>query len=48
MRIGMTTADQSKILLLLIDDDTFLRELLDEELTALGYRSCRASLGRGR
>jgi DNA-binding response OmpR family regulator len=33
----LTTADQSKIRLLLIDDDTSLHELVDEELTHLGY-----------
>ena len=33
----LTTADQSRIHLLLIDDDTSLHELLDEELTHLGY-----------
>jgi len=33
----LTTTDQSKIRLLLIDDDTSLHELLDEELTHLGY-----------
>jgi len=33
----LTTADQSKTRLLLIDDDTSLHELLDEELTRLGY-----------
>src|SRR3954453_17742632 len=33
----LTTADQSKTRLLLIDDDTSLHELLDDELTRLGY-----------
>jgi len=33
----LTTSDQSKTRLLLIDDDTSLHELLDEELTRLGY-----------
>ena len=33
----MTTSDQSKTRLLLIDDDTSLHELLDDELTRLGY-----------
>ena len=33
----LTTADQSKTHLLLIDDDTTLHELLDDELTRLGY-----------
>jgi len=33
----LTTADQSKTRLLLIDDDTSLHELLDDELTQLGY-----------
>jgi len=33
----LTTSDQSKIRLLLIDDDTSVHELLDEELTRLGY-----------
>jgi len=33
----LTTADQSRTRLLLIDDDTTLHELLDEELTRLGY-----------
>ena len=33
----LTTADQSKMRLLLIDDDTSLHELLDDELTRLGY-----------
>jgi signal transduction histidine kinase/CheY-like chemotaxis protein len=33
----LTTTDQSKIRLLVIDDDTSLHELLDEELTHLGY-----------
>lgn len=33
----LTGADQSKIRLLLIDDDTSLHELLHEELTHLGY-----------
>jgi signal transduction histidine kinase/CheY-like chemotaxis protein len=33
----LTTADHSKTRLLLIDDDTSLHELLDDELTRLGY-----------
>jgi signal transduction histidine kinase/CheY-like chemotaxis protein len=33
----LTTSDQSSIRLLLIDDDTTVHELLDEELTRLGY-----------
>jgi signal transduction histidine kinase/CheY-like chemotaxis protein len=33
----LTTTDQSKTRLLLIDDDTTLHELLDDELTRLGY-----------
>ncbi|MEA2337835.1 MAG: hypothetical protein QOE82_1842, partial [Thermoanaerobaculia bacterium] len=33
----LTDADQSKTRLLLIDDDTSLHELLDDELTRLGY-----------
>jgi len=33
----LTTSDQSRTRLLLIDDDTSLHELLDEELTRLGY-----------
>jgi CheY-like chemotaxis protein/anti-sigma regulatory factor (Ser/Thr protein kinase) len=33
----LTTSDQSKARLLLIDDDTSLHELLDDELTRLGY-----------
>jgi signal transduction histidine kinase/DNA-binding response OmpR family regulator len=33
----LTTSDQSKTRLLLIDDDTSLHELLDDELTRLGY-----------
>jgi DNA-binding response OmpR family regulator len=33
----LTAADQSKTRLLLIDDDTSLHELLEEELTTLGY-----------
>ncbi|HXH41228.1 MAG TPA: response regulator [Thermoanaerobaculia bacterium] len=33
----LTATDQSKTRLLLIDDDTSLHELLDEELTRLGY-----------
>jgi signal transduction histidine kinase/CheY-like chemotaxis protein len=33
----LTTSDQSKTRLLLIDDDTSLHELLDDDLTRLGY-----------
>jgi signal transduction histidine kinase/DNA-binding response OmpR family regulator len=41
----LTVADQSKARLLLIDDDTSLHDLLDDELTRLGYTIERAYNG---